>query len=170
MNVMARTLWDNKCRFDDVRDDVLRAEYGADYALVRDYLQDLSVYSLPEVTRMEKPLVDPENTAMYEKGLERVRSFVSTIDEHIVTSGNDCGRISWNNLKFHSDLSIMLMTAFKAMSEGAEPEPFWAPIEDFVNRHELEMKQYFDVFEFKYTYGRLFSAINKEQDKIIIGV
>ena len=169
MNVMARTLWNRDCDFDAVRDEVLEAEFGKDYAIVRDYLQDLSTYSLPEVTRMEKPLVDPENTKMYEKGLARARAFCRVIEDHLADT-KGCEAVSWQYLKFHTELSILLMSAFAEMSKGADPEPMWQPIEDFVNRHEWETRKYFDVFEFKYTYGRLFPKIKSAQQELIIGI
>lgn len=168
MNMIARTLWNRDCDFDEVRDEVLKAEFGKDYALVRDYLQDLSIYSLPEVTRMEKPLVDSQNTVMYEKGIDRARKFNLVIEDHLA-SAEGCEKVSWKYLKFHTALSVMLMSAFAEMSRGAEPESLWAPIEDFVNRNEWEMRQYFDVFEFKYTYGRLFPKIKNAQKELIIG-
>ena len=170
MNVIARTLWDPETDFDAIREDVLKAEYGEDYALVRDYLEDLTLYSLPEVTRMEKPLVSEENALTYEKGIDRARKFNLIIQNRIETVTNECELRSWKNLKVHTALSIMLMSAFRDMARGAEPADFWPPIEDFVNRHEWEMRQHFDVFEFKYTYGRLFPKIKEGQKSLILGM
>ena len=170
MNVMARTLWDRDCDFDAVRDEVLCAEYGEDYEAVRDYLQDLSVYSLPQVTRLEVPFDAPDNIAMYEMGLARARSFNAVINEHLAkAAGSEA--VSWKYLKFHTAVSIMLFSAFIEIANGAEPIPLWKPIEDFVNRHELELAQYFDVFEFKYSYWRqVFKKLHDKKKELDIGV
>lgn len=169
MNVMARTLWNRESDFDAVRDEVLSAEFGEDFALVRDYLQDLSTYSLPEVTRLEKPFV-PENIESYQKGIERVKNFMPIIDEHIAKS-QGCEMVSWKYLKFHGELAMMLMSAFIEICKGADPVSLWTPIEDFVNRCEMDTKEYFDVFEFKFTYMRLvFNLIRKAERELNIGV
>lgn len=169
MNVMARTLWDSTSDFDAVRDDVLYAEYGEDYALVRDYLQDLSIYSIPEATRLEKPFA-PSNIESYEKGIARIKEFMPIIDEHIAKT-EGCDNVSWKYLKFHSALAVMLLNAFIEICKGADPVSLWAPIEDFVSKNEWDTREYFDVFEFKFTYMRLvLSRIKKEDDELNIGV
>ena len=169
MNVMAKTLWNRDCDFDEVRDYVIRAEFGDDFELVRDYLEDLSLYSLPEVTRLEKP-VCPENIPMYEKCLERLREFSAVIDKH--TCGDyGCEAVSWKYLKFHNKLSTMLMNAFVDISNGTDPVSVWPPIEEFVNRSEWDVREYFDVFEFKFTYMReILPEINKKDKTLHIGV
>lgn len=169
MNLMARTLWNRNCDFDEVRNNVIKAEYGEDYEYVRDYLQNLSIYSLPEITRLEKPFV-PENIPMYEEGIESAKKFTSFIEEHLKNSIG-CEGVSWRYLKFHTELSIMLMNAFAEISKGADPLSVWPPIEDFVSRNEWDTHEYFDVFEFKYTYMRLvFSCIKNENEELNIGV
>lgn len=168
MNMMAATLWNRSCTFDEVRDYVLKAEFGKDFALVKDFLQDLSIYGLPEVVRMEKPLRAKENVASYEKCLSRLRGFVQTINEHIDAETDTCVNLSWKYLKFHTDVTTMLIELLKAMAQGEDYAPFWATLEDFVNRHEYDFKQYFDVFEFKRTYGRLFPMLAKDQKEITI--
>ncbi len=168
MNVMARTLWNRDCDFDEVCDYVLRAEFGEDYGLVRDYLQNLSIYSLPEVTRLEKPF-EPANIPMYEKGLECARAFNRVIEEHLDTTDN-CEAISWKYLKFHNATSIILLNAFIDISNGADPISVWPPIEDFVSLNEWEHREYFDVFEFKYSYWRLvLTRLIKNPGEISIG-
>ncbi len=168
MNVMARTLWNRDCDFDEVCDYVIRAEYGEDYKLVRDYLQDLSTYSLPEVTRLEKPFV-PENIPTYEKGIERAKAFASVIDEHI-NSCDGVEAVSWKYLKFHTELSILLMNVFIEISNGVEPTSLWDRIDDFASRNEWEHREYFDVFELKYTYWRLvLTRINNDDCEASIG-
>jgi hypothetical protein len=169
MNMMARTLWNRDCDFDQVRDEVLKNEFGADFTLVKDYLQDLSIYSLPEVTRMEKPLVTEENAQMYRKGLRRVEEFMPVIDAHLAAA-TGVEQTSWRYLKFHSELSCLLMQAFLNITQGAEPVDQWPVIEAFVNEKEWEMREYFDVFEFKYVYGRLFPKIKDMQKTLIIGI
>lgn len=169
MNIMASTLWNRDCDFDEVLDYVMKAEYGEDYAAVRDYLQALSTYSLPVVTRLEKPFV-PENIPMYEKGLEAARTFSSVIEEHL-DNPDLCEATSWKYLKFHTALSVMLLEAFIDISNGVEPMSTWPPIEEFINRNEWETRQYFDVFEFKFTYLRLvLPLIKKEERELNIGV
>lgn len=169
MNVMARTLWNRDCDFDEVRDYVIRGEYGDDFELVRDYLEDISLYSLPEVTRLEKP-VCPENIPMYEKGLERLREFSAVIDRHIC-GDEGCEAVSWKYLKFHNEISTMLLNAFIDISNGAEPVSVWPPIEEFVNRSEWDVREYFDAFEFKFTYMReVLSEMNKTERELHIGV
>ncbi|MBQ8249236.1 MAG: DUF4838 domain-containing protein [Clostridia bacterium] len=169
MNVMARTLWNRDADFDTVRDYVIRSEYGDDFELVRDYLEALSIYSLPEVTRLEKP-VCPENIPTYEKCLERLREFKAVIDRH--TCGDeDCEAVSWKYLRFHNKLSTMLMTAFIDISNGIDPASIWQPIEEYINRSEWDMREYFDVFEFKFTYLReVFPQINNKDKTLHIGV
>lgn len=169
MNVMARTLWNRDVDFDDVRDEVLEDEYGKDFALVRDYLQDLSTYSLPEVTRQEKPFC-AENIPIYEKGIARIKEFDGVIEAHL-GHGVPCEAVSWKNLKFHSQLSLMMLELFVEISKGADPLALWEPVEEFLNRNEWEYREYFDVFEFKYTYHRLvFPQINKKRAQGTIGM
>ncbi len=169
MNIMASTLWNRDCDFDQVLDYVMRAEYGEDYAAVRNYLQALSTYSLPEVTRLEKPFAF-ENIPMYEKGLEAARAFSAVIEEHL-DSSDLCEATSWKYLKFHTALSVMMITAFIDISNGVDPMSTWPPIEEFINRNEWETRQYFDVFEFKFTFLRLVLPLIKQKERELnIGV
>lgn len=169
MNVMARTLWDRDCDFEQVQEEVLRQEYGKDFGLARDFLQDLSIYSLPEVTRLEKPVSDPRNEEFYCKGIARVQAFLPVIEEHLKTA-TGVEQTSWRYLKFHTQLSCLVMQAFLNINRGAEPVDQWPVIEAFVNEKEWEMREYFDVFEFKYVYGRLFPKIKDMQKTLIIGI
>ena len=168
MNVMARTLWNRSSDFDTVRDEVLEAEYGADFALVRDYLQDLSIYGLPEVIRMEKPLRTEESLNSYLACLERIRGFLPVIEEHLATASEECCRVSWKNLRFHSEITSALTEMLIAVIRGEDYLPMWQSIEDFVNRHELEFKQYFDAFEFKRTYGRMLPDLVADKKEVMI--
>ena len=169
MNVMARTLWNKESDFDEVRDGVLRDEYGKDFALVRDYLQDLSTYGLPEVVRIEKPF-EEANIPSYEKGIARINDFMPVIEAHLGCE-NNVEALSWSMLKFHSELSKLLLEAFIKISRGAEPEEVWPPIEDYVNRNEWEYREYFDAFEFKYSYQRLvFPRIKSKKQQGTIGM
>ena len=169
MNVMAKMLWNRDSDFDAVRDTILCGEFGEDFALVRDYLEDLSLYSLPEVTRLEKP-VCPENIPMYRKGLERVEAFRAVIDKHLADS-EGCEAVSWKYLKFHNQLVNMLLNAFIDISNGAEPVSVWPPIEEYINRNEWDVREYFDAFEFKFTYMRtVLPEMNKQDRELNIGV
>ncbi len=169
MNVMAQTLWNKNSDFDTVRDEVLCGEYGKDYALVRDYLQDLSTYALPEVVRIEKPF-EEANIPSYEKGIARINDFMPVIEAHLGCE-NEVEALSWSMLKFHSELSKLLLEAFIKISRGAEPEQVWPPIEDYVNRNEWEYREYFDAFEFKYSYQRLvFPRIKSKKTQGTIGM
>ncbi len=169
MNVMAKTLWNRDCDFDEVRDYVIHSEFGDDFALVRDYLEALSIYSLPEVTRLEKPFC-PENIPIYEKGLEILHEFKPVIEKHLCTD-EGCEAVSWKYLGFHNGLAEMLLNTFIAISNGIDPMSLWAPIEDYINRNEWDMREYFDVFEFKFTYLReVFPEINKKDKELHIGV
>ncbi|MBO5755173.1 MAG: DUF4838 domain-containing protein [Clostridia bacterium] len=166
MNVMARTLWNRDVDFDEVCDYVIRAEYGEDFKEVRDYLQDLSTYSLPEVTRLEKPFL-PANIPSYEKGIARAEAFLSVIEEHRKTA-EGAEAVSWKYLKFHTELSILVMNSFIKICNGVEPRSLFDALDDFVSIHEWEHREYFDAFEFKYTYWLLvLTQIRKDGESLI---
>ena len=124
---------------------------------------------MPEVTRLEKPFL-PENIPTYEKGIERAREFMRVIEDHL-DSPDLCEATSWKYLKFHTSLSVMLLKAFIEISKGADPLSIWPPIEEFVSCNEWDTREYFDVFEFKFTYMReVLPEIGKAEKALNIGV
>ncbi len=170
MNIMARTLWNRECDFETECNDILHTEFGEDWEFVRNFLSELSRYSLPEVTRLEKPIATPENAAMYQKGIACAGNYMRIIDTHI-GKGSTVEQVSWKNLKFHVQLSVLLLKAYTAIATDPDADvgKLWTPIEDFVNLNEWEMRHDFDVFEFKYTIGRLLPKFVKAERGLELG-
>ena len=86
------------------------------------------------------------------------------IDTHI-GKGSTVEQVSWKNLKFHVQLSVLLLKAYTVIATDPDSDvgKLWTPIEDFVNLNEWEMRHDFDVFEFKYTIGRLLPKFVKAE-------
>ena len=155
MNVMAETLWNRDCDFEAIREKVLKAEYGACWKEVCDYLALLSECSLPRVTRFEVPITAPENRVLYEKG-------ICASEEILKLAEKNSDADSWKQLWIYVQLVSRIMKAFLSFAKGEAVAGTWREIEDFINLHEWEMRETYDAFEFKYTLSRVFERLERE--------
>lgn len=161
MNIMARSLWDKNCDFETERLDILHAEFGRDYLEVADYLEELTLCCLPRVQRFETAVNTEENVAFLERGIKLVEGFVPVIDKNLM-SADEIRMVSWQNLEFQARLTKMILEGLLSLAKGIRvPDDCWNSIEDFVNRHELENRMYFDAYEFKYVVSAVYRVWNK---------
>ncbi len=161
MNIMARTLWNREIDFDTERDEIMESEFGETFALVRDYLEKMSVYSVPRAARLEIQIQTKENIELYEKGLELIRDFLPVIDENIAST-EGVQQLSWKNLRFHAGLSDLLIKAYLAFAKGERDESHWKNIVDYADKNEWSVRQYFDCWLMEYSLSNVFKRLMKE--------
>ena len=161
MNVMAHMLWNRDVDFELLQKTVLETEYGSEWEKVRDYLELLSECAAPQVIRFEKPIATVENQMLYEKGIAASQAFLKFIRSQKDRNGA-LERASWRQLEIHVQISVRLLSAFLKFAKGEGVSGLWREIEDFANQNEWELRDSFDVFEFKYTYSRIFERLERE--------
>jgi hypothetical protein len=141
------------------RDDILRAEFGEEFALVRDLLEGLSKYSTPQVVRKEVEISDPALPALYEEGLGRLEAFAPVLQRNL-GRGDALQQVSWRNLGFYLELAKRMLEGYLSCARGCKENP-WPDIKDFVDRQEWAMRQDFDAYEFKYSFSWVFPYLLK---------
>ena len=81
MQVMAQTLWDKELSFELETDCALRAEFGSDYALVRDYLKKLTDCGCAPVLRGEASIASGQSKAKLLEGIKTIQEFRATVKD-----------------------------------------------------------------------------------------
>jgi len=166
MYVMARTLWDEDAKFDDLARYYFEAAFGAEGEACREYMATLSRLFDPSAIRGDistwsgKSTESDVNTEAAEK-LGRIPQVVSEfrpVIERNRTSNDACRARSWEILAYHADIAMALSKALKARTEGdaASASTLWDQVEDMVQKSEDELQPVLDVFEFVRTLGRKF--------------
>lgn len=152
MQVMAQTLWNKEFSFASEADCALRAEFGPDYALVRDYLKKLTDCGCAPVLRGEADISSDQSKAKLLEGIKTIQEFRTTVNENILHTENPVLRTSWKNLLFHGKLYSLMLEYYLSVAAGAPDTAKLSSIDELVCSLEWETQSVFDAFLFQHTF------------------
>jgi hypothetical protein len=111
----------------------------------------------PPYLRGESPRVDPEAAERFAEIPRVVEKFLPVIHRNQKHEVKSVAK-SWEDLRIHAELSVMLAEALmrRAKGQNEEAAALWGQIEDFVQQQEDAVQPVFDVFEFIGTIGARF--------------
>ena len=162
MNIMARTLWNRNCDFEEEMEDIWRSEFGKGYEKAGEYLKKMSYYAAPEVMRLEKWVKSEENEKLFKEGYEYNKAFYDTLDEQI-EKHEGVRRVSWKYLKLCAYVNQLMLEAYIRFSKGnTEFKDIWDKIDGYINETEWEFRHYLDSFEYKFMIICLFNDLKLE--------
>lgn len=171
MFVMGRTLWDTSINFKEISEYYLKASFGENWMLCRDYLKELSYLFDAEYLRGEKrssferdtntrdfnmwPL-KPDRRVIDKDILDKLKLIPGVINDFIpiisrsMFNSDKCVAFSWKYLEYHAkiclDFSKGLIAREEKDFESAQRQ--WKKVVDFVEKNEDYLQSVFDVFEF----------------------
>ncbi len=139
---MAKTLWDDTVKFEDLADEYFRSAFGEKLAPVaREYIEGISSVRF-----------DEENVKKYSTAKKYAEEFLAKVKQVPYDDLCTCHGASLNYLKFHAELMIRRMNGEIALLEkgleGARGE--WDEVLSYVRENELRVQSVFDVWHFCY--------------------
>ena len=147
MNILAETLWNKEASFDEVCENVLKAEFGAEWKKVRDYLKALSENSHAKLIRGEDKYDDTYKSRQ-EESLRILKNFRPVIEDGLKSDL----AINWKKLDFHNKLySLMVEYVIKYGTD--EAIKIGEDIIDMAYKYEYEFKDVFDASYFVRTFN-----------------
>lgn len=146
MNIMARTLWNRDIDYETEKNDIFKTEFGKDFMLVSNYLEELALYEPKEgIWHFREPFQSEENAKNCELSMKHIKEFMPIIESHISSITEPREKTSWTNLKFHAEYTYMALDAMLSLAKGVPATEKIEKFIDFVNKNEWEMRNYFDV-------------------------
>lgn len=157
MTVMGRTLWDRSLSLDAISADYFDAAYGPDGRLVRSYLEKITELFDTDYLKGEKKAVG--KTAA--KRLAGIPAFVDKfrpVIERNLNSDNRCWRQSWEYLRHHASICILLAKACEARANGDQnaAADAWDQTKRYVQENEMQLHRVLDVGNFAGVLSGLF--------------
>lgn len=145
MHLMAHTLWTGRDAFESESERYLRAAYGCQWQLCRDYLEDLSRLFDPRVLRGETPVSGEGLAARFARIPGLIDAFLSQLE-------GDADPIRQRNLeciRFHARLCRHLAAVMICAAEGdlGEMDRRWQQASEFACQNEEAFQKELDVFE-----------------------
>ena len=162
MNVLAETLWNKEVPFDEICENVLKAEFGIKWERVRDYLKTLSGISAVKAIRLEEDF-SPKHRENLLKSKEIILEFSKVIDEEIKA----CDSFTWKTLKFHGEVYLKSIDYLLACGEDEKDEEILKDLKDFVFKNEFTYKDVFDGTFFCDTIGGWETELIKKSKGLI---
>lgn len=156
MNILAETLWNKETSFDEVCENVLKAEFGIEWEKVRDYLKALSENSHAKLIRGEDKY-DDTYKAKQEESLRILKDFRPVIEDGLKSDL----AINWKKLCLHNKLySLMVEYVLKYGTD--EAIKIGEDIIDTAYKYEYEFKDVFDASYFVRTFNGQYNERLKE--------
>jgi hypothetical protein len=150
--MMAEALWNRDLNFEAAAKRYFESVYGADAALVFEYLSGLSCRFDPPYIRHEKPQRDPQKRKDFLSLQSFIDAFTPVIEDNLRETKNPSPEIrySWKLLRLHGELCGILARAFarKVIGLDRETETLWNDAAAFARLHEPELHEVFDVWLF----------------------
>jgi hypothetical protein len=158
MYVMGRTLWNDRLSFEDLAKEYFTAAFGKDGERCMAYMARLSDLFDPPYLRGERPRISPKAAARLAKVPDAVEEMLPVIERNLDGSHGRCRAKSWEYLRLHGKIAVLLARAFQLRAEG-EPEAAgeaWRAVKELAQRQEEAVQADFDVFLFIQTLNKEF--------------
>ena len=159
MQIMAESLWNTECDYELVKKRSFLAEFGENYEIATNYLENLSKYNCSQALRGEEPFICEENFEKLRNGIKIADLYEKRFSEIILKIENSRIKHSWEGLKFHAELHKKLFNLYLNV-ESEEKDNLKAEVIDFVRKNEDKFKNDFDEVLF---CERLYQTLAKIQ-------
>ena len=158
MAAMAAALWDRNTDYQQMADEYFAAAFGPDGSLVKDYLEELSRLMTPAYFRREMGDVSPEAAENFQQVPCLTGEFVSVILDNLDRPLPKAQHQSWVYLDFHRRFTELLAATAQLLAQGNREEALnrFQRVCRYLQDHELEIADVFDVYEFQATIRRVF--------------
>jgi hypothetical protein len=121
-SMIGRMLWSGPMPYDAIRREYFGAAFGANGALAADYLTRISDAGPSAYVRTERPKIDPEAAAGFDRVIAIVDEFLPMIREHARADGNHpVHRRSWEILAYHAEVTRLQAAMIAARARGDDP-------------------------------------------------
>ena len=161
MHIMAEALWNKNVSFDKVKEEVLYAEYGENYGVVMNYLEELSKYNCSEALRCEEHLVTKENFDKLKKGINIINEFKTKAESIMQTASDDRLKHNWKGIIFHANLQEKMFTIYLNIEDGYKDS--LAELKKYALEHEKEFKYEFSAHTFNTWVGATLYYVSKSE-------
>ena len=158
MAAMAAALWDRNTDYQQMADEYFAAAFGPDGSLVKDYLEELSRLMTPAYFRREMGDVSPEAAENFQQVPCLTGEFVSVILDNLDRPLPKVQHQSWVYLDFHRRFTELLAATAQLLAQGNREEALnrFQRVCRYLQDHEPEIADVFDVYEFQATIRRVF--------------
>jgi len=120
MTVMAKTLWNEKADFEQIRRELYKSTFGEEHLEeLCDYFSTLSRGFDVGAIRNTKVYNIDEFKANMQTTIEAMNSIKTLIDSQL-NSENECQRSSWEYLSHHREIYLLLAKSILARANGDE--------------------------------------------------
>ncbi|MBQ3100778.1 MAG: DUF4838 domain-containing protein [Clostridia bacterium] len=163
MNAMAAALWDKSATFDDVADRYFSAAFGQDWALVRDYMKELSRLVDPVYMRGEYgSAAQPRLVCDFDEAQRLTDEFAGVIERNLAYE-NKTVALSYAYLSFHNKLAALYLDWAKklAANDADAAKTALAELKNFAFKHEDEAQRVFDAFVFSVAVDQCHNRVLK---------
>ncbi len=166
MHAMASALWNKNQSFNIVAIDYYRDIFGEHANKMKEYFEKISEMFDPPYLRIEKKLVDEVSAAKYSSIPLVIQDMIPLIEENILSSKELCTKTTWEYLRYHAQICILLSKALSEKAKGnfEQANILWEDVKDYANKIEPHIHNAFDVDYFIKVVGR--SIKNKERPVI----
>ena len=143
MYLMAQALWTGRDEFDSESERYLRAAYGSQWQLCRDYLAEISALFDPRVLRGEMPVTAEGSALRYARIPGRIDGFLAGLED------DPACRNMLECIRHHARLCRHLAAVLICAAEGdlTEMDRRWQQARDFACQNEEKFQRELDVFE-----------------------
>ena len=153
LHIMAETLWDKDCDFEEKALDYYLTAFGPDGDAVMEYMKALSEGFDPYYNRQcfktkVAPYGNEERIAKLKGALATLTGFEDTIKKNLEADHCSSVRASWEYLSVHTEYCRMLAKPLMAFAQGKneEREILAGEFEDFVKLLPARIHKTFDEF------------------------
>ena len=138
---MARALWDKNADFDEVADEYFDAEFGADGADVRAYLEGIRERFLPEYVRCRMETIDPHVAELAASVPAFVEAFSASHPQMALKATEP-----WRTLAIHAQYCVMLSRLIEARASGRSCEEEGTALHRYLSEHEMDIQHRMDLW------------------------
>ena len=158
MYTLGKSLWNKKQNFDDIANDYFVSAFGPDGKWARNYLSELSELFDPVYLRGEKVVEAAEAAHKLETAKDTIEKAYPIIKNH-AEAGDTCWEHSWQYLKHHADINMLLAQALKARALGdmETARAIWQQVVQTVRQREGDLHTVLDVMLYIGTLSSLFN-------------
>ncbi len=150
MTVMAKTMWNDKAEFEDIRRNLYAASFGEDSVeLLCEYFSALSEAFNIGIVRCQKEYDRDEYRKKAERAIELMENFGKEIEKH-KDLRDECRRKSWEYLEYHRNAYIPVGKQILARLDHNKElaEKYAAEAGDYIMRNEDAVQPVVDTMYF----------------------